>query len=141
MRGAVVPASKARRKKNARYAEHQQVEGDADDHLIGPGADGEPSEDKPEHPTRGEGGKQSQPQAAGVVDGDEGDEAAAEHHAFEADIEDAGLLGEHAAERRQQDRDRQADAGGDEAGEDGIGEEIHLSPPPSCAALRARSGR
>ena len=61
-----------------------------------------------------DGGQEAEPGRPAVVGGVEAGVGAEEHHALEADVEQAGLLRDGLAERREEER---------HAGEDGAGDE------------------
>ena len=72
---------------------------------------------------------------AGGVAGDEADDGADRHHAFDAEVQDAGTLRHQFAERREEERHRGGDDGEDQALEL---KHSHASPPRPSPTARGR---
>ena len=77
-------------------------------------------------------GEEAEPEGAGVVGGDEAGIGADQHHAFDADVEDAGLLRDLLAEAGQQQRH----AGGDGAEEQRRSRKASVSRASMAQAVR-----
>ena len=132
-----------------RLAEDQPVEIEAEaraqhghaeprDMLAEAEAHGQQAHQQPEAHAGGRGDSDAEPQLAGEPGGREPDHGAEQHDAFDAEVEHAGALGEHLAERREQQRRRHPDHGGEEADLQDLIEDLadHRPPlrPPSAGA-------
>ena len=96
------------------HAAGEDVEGEPDHHLVGAEGDDQHDEDEGEDHRRGDAAENAEPGRAGEDRADDREEGADQHLALEADIEDAGLGGERAAERDEQDRRGGADGRDDQ---------------------------
>ena len=78
-------------------------------------AHGQKPDQQPEGHAGGRGGGDAEPELAGEPGGREPDHGAEQHDALDPEVEHAAALGEHLAERREQQRRRHANHGGEEA--------------------------
>ena len=84
-------------------------------------------------------GEEAEPGGAAVVGGHEADVGSEEHHPLEADVQHARALGDHLAQRGQEQRHAGQDAAGDERGEEVGGEEV--AHPGASLRLAAQAGQ
>ena len=84
------------------------------DDLVGPQVDGEERVDEGEEAAGEHRAQQAEHPRAGLVRGQDPEEGSGQHHPLEADVDDAGALGEQAADGREDERRRKAEHRGEE---------------------------
>ena len=95
--------------------ECEEVDRGAADDLVGTQVDGEERVHEGEPPSRGGRDREAPDPAPGLVGAPDPPEGAHQHHPLEADVHDAGPLGEHPADRRERQRRREDEHLGDQA--------------------------
>ena len=113
----------------ARDAEAEDVDRGARDHLVGAQVDREHGVDEAEEARRPPSRRAGRRPRAGLLGHDDAPEAAHQHHALEADVDDAGALREEAAERAERERRRVLERAHEEPGRDDRGHVGALRAP------------
>src|SRR4051812_28312670 len=111
-------------------SKRHQVQRDTAHHLIGAEADRKERVDPGGRGSCQRAEEQARPGRSGEEGAGRGGEGPESHHAFEADVHDAGPLGENAAERREDERRSEF--------EDAVKHADHGGPPSGKERARSR---
>ena len=117
-RGECAGAAEQGAEEDAGEAQRQDVDGRPDDDLIRADADAQGAEQDGQKDARPQRGQRAEPGAVRGVGAGEAGQRPGQHHALDADIDHARLLDDQFAQRRQQQRHGEADADGEQAGQE-----------------------
>ena len=111
---AMAPALLELLAENPGEAAAEERQGEAGDDLLGLEADRDDGVEDREEPAGQHPEDEPEPGVAGRDRGAEGDDRAHQHHPLDAEVQDAGPLGEDLADRREQEDGSGGDAGGED---------------------------
>ena len=108
-------------------------ERDADDDLVEALANAEQDDHARHHHAAQAAGEEAHPERAGIIGGDKAGIGPEQHHALNADIEDAGLFRDLFTEAGKEQRYTSGNGAEQQRDEERLGEEFaHLTPLPAC---------